>query len=143
MPPLVTDTSYGVALEALLRELVAEVKGLRQDLAQHVRNDHTPSRADHQRLARLLPAIAGVHGSDRFAARDLFDDTSPALRLVTRGLTPRETGKLLRRSLGHVIDGYLVEKAGEELGIVLWRVMGTTGNAFPAVPPRPCPPGVE
>jgi len=119
--PVARDTE---ALLEVLRELVAEVKGLRQDLAQRRAPTPTLSRTDRERLSRLLPAIAGVYGSDSFACRDLVDDeAAPALRLVTAGLDARSLGSLLARAIVHVVDGYVVERAGDELHVNLWRVL--------------------
>jgi len=110
-------------IEALLRELVAEVRGLRADLAARRSAPAALNRADRARLARMLPAIAGVYGSDRFAARDLVDaDAPPALRLVTRGLTAQPLGSLFSRGAGVVIDGFVLERAGNELHATLWQV---------------------
>jgi hypothetical protein len=132
-----------VAVEAdvreLLRELVAELKGLRADLAQSVdfsrRRENLPtsggctrvqvlSRADLALLGRLLPAIGGVFGSDEFAVRELFERDSAALRLVLSGLNGIRIGRLFQRAVDIPISSYLVERAGVELHAALWRVVG-------------------
>jgi hypothetical protein len=114
----------------LLRELIAEVKGLRADLSVRGQVLNCPradisslSRADLALLGRLLPAIGGALGSEAFLARDLFEHESAALRLVRRGLNAKRIGRLLHRAEGHAIDGYLIERAGVELGAILWRVV--------------------
>jgi hypothetical protein len=130
-----------VAVEAdvreLLRELVAEVKGLRADLVS-LRRDIVPtsgqisfrkeipalSRADVALLGRLLPAIGGVFGSDDFAVRELFEKDSAALRLVLSGLNGIRIGRLFQRAVDIPISSYLVERAGVELHAALWRVVG-------------------
>lgn len=127
--------------ETLLREILAELKGLREDLAASrlpgVQTSLT--RADRALLARLLPAAGGAIGSVPFLVRELFEDDSAALHLVLRGLNAKGIGRLLRRAAGQAIDGYLVEEVGAELNTTLWRVVqapGFLGNENPAVPPR-------
>jgi hypothetical protein len=131
----------------VLRELVAEVRGLRQDMRERAasavpgeyRTQSTLSREDRARLARLLPAIAGALGSEPFLARDLFEHAAPAVRLVRRGLTPRRIGRLFRRAAGEAVAGYLVEAVDVELGAVLWRVVQVAEfpeNEKVSVPPR-------
>lgn len=123
-PSPATDTAV-----ELLRELVAEVKGLRADLME--RNQDTRpgilnsalSRADRALLARLLPTIGGAFGSELFLTRELFESESAALRLVLRGLNAKQVGRLLRRAEGQTIDGYLIQREGLELRAVLWRVV--------------------
>src|SRR5687767_14521074 len=75
------------AVEALLHELVAEVRGLRQDL--RARTPSSLSRSDRLALSRILPAIGGVIGSELFAVRELFASEAPALRVVLPGLTAK------------------------------------------------------
>lgn len=139
MPAFVGDVT---ALEALLRELVVEVRGLRSDLGRDrkARFSATLSRADCAVLSRLLPAIGGALGSEPFLARDLFDHESAALRLVLSGLNAKRIGRLFQRGDGQAIDGYLVERAGDELHTTLWRVVEVLGSPLPAVPP-PAPGG--
>jgi len=123
VPPLVLA---GDPVLEVLRELVAEVRGLRSDLAQRHAPTPTPtlSRADCDRLSRVLPAISGVYGSQPFACRDLVDeDAPPALRLVTAGMDARSIGSLFARAVDHVVDAYLVERCGDELHARLWRVL--------------------
>jgi hypothetical protein len=83
------------------------------------------TRADRVILGRLLPAIAGALGSEPFVTRDLFDGEMPALRLVTRGLTPRQAGRLFGRAerRRQAIDGYIVQRDGSELHAALWRIV--------------------
>jgi len=54
-------------------------------------------------LSKLLPAVAGRFGSDPFTTRELFND--PVFRDLLAPLNAKRTGKLLRKSLGHTIDG--------------------------------------
>jgi hypothetical protein len=112
----------------LLRELVWEVRGLRADLT--VRREparHALSRADLALLGRLLPAWAGTHGSDeQLTSRDLAADPAPAMRLVLRGLSVKQIGRLLARADGIPIGGYLVERCGIEINVTLWRVVAVS-----------------
>jgi hypothetical protein len=111
------------ALETLLRELITEVRGLRADLARDRRPVTSLSRSDRTVLARLLPAIGGVVGSELFVTRDLFESDAAALQLVLRGLNAKQVGRLLRRGEGQAIDGYVIQRDGTELHAVLWRVV--------------------
>jgi len=107
----------------LLRELVAEVRGLRADLAQ--RRPAVVTRTDRVRLAQLLPAIAATLGSEIFTVHELFASSAPALPLVLEGLTPGQVGKLLRRAIGVPVEQLVVERMGDEDRRVLWRVVAT------------------
>jgi len=110
-------------VEALLRELVAGQRQIIQLLEQQRRPSH-PTREDRDRLAAILPAIAGALGSEAFASRDLVsDDAAPALRVVLAGLTVKSIGRLLARAEGTPINGYMVERCGVEINVTLWRVV--------------------
>ena len=109
-------------VEALLRELVEQVRGLRADLAER-RPATSLSRVDRERLARLLPAIGGTLGSEPFNSSEICEHDAAALRLGRAGLTAKQLGRLLRRAVGTPVGGYLVERLGEEAGAVLWRVV--------------------
>ena len=139
--------SHQAVVAVLLAELIDEVKGLRADLAETVWHMHMPhgesqirsplTRADRLQLGRLLPVVAGVFGSEPFLSRDLFEHDSAALRLVCRGRNARRLGRLFQRAAGQVVDGLMVERAGVELGAILWRCVGVPGSPLPAVPPPP------
>lgn len=146
------------AVEGLLREVIAEQvqqremlvailrvlergRGARDaaDLSSNTKRAHLPlflSRADRARLGHLLPAIGGALGSEPFLARDLFEHDAAGLRLVRRGLTAKRIGRLFQRAEGQVIDGYVIERAGDELHTTLWRVMEVSGSRLPAIPPH-------
>jgi hypothetical protein len=109
-------------VELLLRELLTEVRGLRADLRE--RQATSLSRADRALLARLLPAIGGALGSEPFPSRDL-PTASPGLRVVLRGVSAKQIGRLLSRAEGVPIDGYIVERCGIEINVTLWRVVGS------------------
>ena len=108
------------ALETLLRELVVEVRGLRTDL--RTRGQPAPlTRQDLAIVRKLLPAIVGALGSEPFASRDLC--TTPATRVVLRDLNAKQIGPLLARAEGIPIDGHVLEPAGVEINVRLWRVL--------------------
>ena len=112
-----------LATDDLLRELIAEVRGLRADVQGRLT---TPalSRTDRETLSRLLPAIVGALGSDSFLCRDLLDgDEYPGLRVVTAGLNSKKLGRLFQRAEGIAVDTYVVERDGSELNAVRWRVL--------------------
>jgi hypothetical protein len=130
------------SVEALLADLLVEIRGLRADLNTHVkvgkayRSGTLLSRSDLALLGRLLPVIGATVGSEPFLVRDLFEHPSAALRLVFRKLNTRQVGRLLRRAEGQAVDGYLVEQTGDELGAKLWRVAKFLGNEKVSVPPQ-------
>jgi hypothetical protein len=106
----------------LLRAMLAELQAIRVAVVQPPRRPFTLTRADRQQLARMLPAIAGAVGSEWFASRDLLAHDSAAVQLVVRGCTAKQLGRLLRRAEGQPIAGLLVERAGVELGVLLWKI---------------------
>lgn len=121
-------------IEALLLELIAEVRGLREDLRQQ-RRPSSLSRADRAVLARLLPAISrGAFGSELFLTADVFASDNAALRVARRGLNARQLGRLLRRAVGTPIDGLVVERVASEAGAVVWRISEFLGNQNLFVP---------
>jgi len=128
------------AVLAELRAHTAELRAIRLLLEQWSHRPVMPSslsRGDRAVLARLLPAIGGVLGSELFASADICESDAPALRLVRAGLTARQLGRLLRRAVGTPIAGYLVERVGAEAGVALWRVVAVaefSGNEKVSVP---------
>jgi hypothetical protein len=110
---------------ALLRDILSELQLIRHDLARQRRPSHL-TRRDRQQLARLLPAVAGVIGSEWVTARELVDHPAAGLRLVCDGLNARALGRLFQRAEGAIIDGLVIEHGGHELGAGLWRVMRQT-----------------
>jgi hypothetical protein len=96
--PAAMATLDGVMRELLtLRTLVERLQTRRPAL----------SRADRDLLAKLLPAVGGAFGS---------------VRVVVRGLSVKQIGQLLARSVGTPINGLVIERAGSELSACLWRV---------------------
>ena len=114
------------AIEALLRELV---DGQRQIIRllkrQQQRPTSTLSREDRSTLARLLPAIGGVYGSDQFSSRDLAEDTRPAVRLVVRGWSVKRISKLFARADGISSNGLMVQKQGVKFQVTVWQIVGS------------------
>lgn len=111
--------------EELKRAILAELRAIRLVLARQARPTSL-TRADRDRLAAILPATAGLKGSELFTARELLEDDAPALRLVLAGLSAKQIGRLLQRAEGRPIDGYTVQHDGSEAGANLWRVLGTS-----------------
>ena len=121
-PNVDVDTAHDTVC-VLLRELVEEVRGLRHDIATAGRRSSTLSRADHQKLSVVLPAIAGALGSDEFTVAELLEHR--AVRLVIGTLDVQAVGRLLYRGMGLAIDGYVVQRRGAELNRGKWRVVQT------------------
>jgi hypothetical protein len=127
--------TWSTEVERLLGELLAaftrfeaKVDALQATVDRMAANPRsTLSRADRRTLAKLLPAAGGVFGSEPFATRELFERDAPALRIVMRGLERLKVGRLLLRAVGHDIDGYLVERVGDELHRALWRIVQVDG----------------
>ena len=105
-----------------LESLFEEVQAIRR-LLEERQAPSTLSRPDRAALGRILPAIGGTFGSQWFACRDLFEEDSPALRLVLVGYSAKRVGQLFHRGEGEVVDGYLVKQGQRELNAALWRVL--------------------
>lgn len=110
-------------LVALLETLIAEVRGLRADLVRDRRPRRDLSRADRDRLSRLLPAIAGAFGSEPFTVNELLE--RPAVQVVADGLAPAALGQLLQRARSVPLHGYVVESDSTELHRRVWRLKAT------------------
>jgi hypothetical protein len=122
----IADRAVAVSnpIEDLLRELVAGQRRIIELLERRDTTRATPlSRADRAHLARLLPAIGAVLGSELFNSAEICEHEAPSLRLVCAGLSAKQFGRLLRRAADVAIDGYMVERQGIEAGAVLWRVV--------------------
>jgi hypothetical protein len=48
--------------------------------------------------------------------------TAAGVRVVVRDLTVKQIGQLLGRAVGTPINGLVIERAGHELSVCLWRV---------------------
>jgi hypothetical protein len=119
--PALAETE--LQLVGLIETLIAEVRGLRADLARDRRPSRGLSRADRDRLSRLLPALAGCFGSEPFTVADAFGH--PAVRVVTAGLAAPACGQLLQRARGVPVAGYVVEYDATELHRRVWRLEAT------------------
>jgi hypothetical protein len=119
---LAVSAGRGANLEAPAVELLRELVALQRQILAAIERQHRPisglSRDDARLLAKLLPAAGGVFGSEPFLARDLFDSEAAAVKLVTRGLNVRQVGRLFRRGEGQAIDGYAIQRDGEELNAI-------------------------
>jgi hypothetical protein len=106
---------------ALLETVIAEIRGLRGDLARDRRPPRALlSRADVDRLSRLLPAIAGAVGSELFTVNELLQ--LAAVRVVAAGVAPAALGQLLQRARGLPLHGYVVVSDATELHRRVWRL---------------------
>ena len=103
-----------------LDDVLTELHGLRALLQD--RGPSRLSRADHVRLAALLPVIAGAVGSAPFLARELLEHPSAGLGLVLAGSSSRSLGRLLRRAEGQPVAGFVVQQVGQESGAKLRSV---------------------
>ena len=110
-------------LEARLTAIEAKLDAL----LERQRPESSLSRADRETLEKLLPAIVGALGSEPFASRDL-PEASAGVRLVLRGLSVKQIGRLLARAEGVPIDGFVVQRDGVEINVQLWRVLASVSN---------------
>lgn len=115
MPPGEPDV-----LVALLRRIERRLDAIERRL------DGRPAlaRGDVERLQRLLPAVAAALGSEPFLASELSEHAGP--RIASAGMSPRQIGRLLRRSMGTVVGGLMVERLAVEAGACVWRVVATS-----------------
>jgi hypothetical protein len=81
------------------------------------------SRSDVDRLAKILPVCGATFGSELFAMREVTASASPGLRLVCKGLSTKQLGKLFRRGEGRPIGGFVVVRDGVEDHVILRRVL--------------------
>jgi glutathione S-transferase len=114
------------AIAAGQQVIAGELRGLRADLARQ-RPGASLSRADRDRLARLLPAVAGAFGSEPYVVNELPDAVAVRVVLDELGLTAKQLGRLFHRGVGLPIGRLVVERAGVELHRTLWRVVGVVG----------------
>ena len=112
--------------ETLLLQMLDRLARIETLIEQWQARPSTLSRDDHERLARVLPAVAGALGSELFTARELVEHAAAAVRIVVTGLTARQLGRLLKRAEGANGGGYTVQRQGSEVGSILWRVLATT-----------------
>ena len=111
------DRDTDVEVVALLRAILDELRAARADWDR--RGARPLSRADHEQLRRLLPAIAGALGSDEFTVAEALGQ--PGVRAVTHLAAPA-LGQLLKRAAGVPVAGYVVQCGTKELHRRLWRV---------------------
>jgi hypothetical protein len=109
-----------VTTDDLLRDVLAEIRGLREDMRAARPSLNLDDRAA---LARILPAVAGAYGETAFTSRDLFDDPSPAVHFVVKGLSAKSIGKLLARAEGTPIAGLMVVRDGRAINVTQWRIV--------------------
>jgi hypothetical protein len=120
----------------LLSELIAEIRGLRADLAASAPRAREPIAAYDADVVELLRAISSasegrkftVSGlletiSDRAEDRRLRDSIVAALGTVDG----RRLGQLLRRVEGADIDSLSVARVGEGRDGIAWRVASSAG----------------
>src|SRR4051812_46656141 len=108
--------------EALILELLGEVRGLRAELARAHAGAAVPV-ACHA----LLAEIAAHVGERAFTSSELLQhaDTANAWldALADAGAaTPRRAGKLFRKIAGRNLSGFVVERTGRESGGTVWAV---------------------
>jgi len=109
--------------DRLLEQVLDELRAIRRQNEQRSSWPSRLTRADRDRLLRILPVIAGTYGSELCTSHELIEHESAGLRLVLAGLNTKQLGRLLQRAAGSVVGGYTVKREGVEVGAVLWRVL--------------------
>jgi hypothetical protein len=122
-------------LVAALRELTAEMRALRAQLAERGRPrcGTTISRFDRERCAIVLPGISAAIGDETFTVRALlaraFGDDLMLLASIAQAVgdddaAGRRLGKLLAKVEGLEVDGYRVERVDDNNGEgCYWKVV--------------------
>jgi hypothetical protein len=108
--------------DRLLQQLIDELRQLRAVVERRSQASRL-ARADRDRLARILSAVAAAIGSELFLSGELMEHGSPGLRIVLAGLNTKQLGRLLRRAAGVPVDGFVVERMGVEMHAALWRIV--------------------
>jgi hypothetical protein len=116
---------------ALLEILVAEIRGLREDMNRPGRRLAAP---DREALVGLLPILAAAVADRAFTVRELRDHASLPNQLVLRGAIeasggPNKLGRLLKRGDGFDVAGWRVERIGNDRDGLVWRMRAATGRA--------------
>jgi hypothetical protein len=110
----------------ILRQLVAEVRGLRADLARQHTGD---LGGDDAQTANLLSAIGEAVGDRLFTSCELLEHAkviAGPLCAVLDALnvaTPRRLGKCLSRIEGRECAGLAVQRVGTDADGIIWKVV--------------------
>jgi hypothetical protein len=109
-----------------LREIVAELRGLRADLARRHSSGPAGSQCD-ERASVLLKAIAEEVGDGLFSSRELVQHAEVVggpLRAALTALnatTPRRLGKRLEAIEGREFGGWAIQRLGADAAGVIWK----------------------
>ena len=108
-------------MDAEERELLREIRRRLARIERWVKPRRCTPR-DRERLALVLPVIAGRRGSEPFLVAEIMSD--PALRKVAGG-SAGSLGILLSRACHDraTVAQLLVERMPKEHGARLWRVV--------------------
>ncbi len=115
---LATDIDLAATLarhEVLLQQILLAVQALQSSRAL--------SRSDRERLAKILPVLGAVFGDQLFTSREVTDSRAPGLRLVCKGVSVKQLGKLFRRAEGQPIGRLTVVRVSIEAGAIVWKVL--------------------
>ena len=99
--------------EALERRILALEQG--RGIAPQVR----------EVLARVLPVVAGLFGSEPFRVAQLFKHSDIGLRMALDGLSPTKLGQIFASaaSAGVEIDGLVIQRLVPEGHARLWSIL--------------------
>jgi hypothetical protein len=126
-------------LESLLELILAEVRGLRADLAASVPRPRKPIAAYDRNDAELLRAIASTSEGRKFSVSELLErvelvEDRAADRRLRQAIVAalgtvdgRRLGQLLRRVEGADIEQLRVVRVGENRDGIAWRIATSAG----------------
>ena len=98
-------------------ELVVQIRECRRGTGQSPQT--VQDDVEHQRSRDAIHHHLGV------TVAELVEDE--ALAEALDDLTARRLGKLLRKAAGAELDGFRVERIGEECGAAIWQIVGVSG----------------
>ena len=117
--------------EEFQREILQRLAGIESAIQQlTVSRSCGPKDADIETLRRLLPAIAGRHGSSAFRASEVLAD--PIWRELAGSINSQRLGMVFARCEGIEIDGRYIQRVTAEGGVLLWEILGSLSSS-----PRP------
>ncbi len=114
--PEVLDAPPG-EMHAMLRELLAEVRALRCDLARQRDAVIDPT------LVALVHTLARRVGVEvAFSASELIEQADDTVREALGDMNAHALGRQLARLEGRDIDGLCVTRVGRDAGGVIWSI---------------------
>lgn len=121
--------------DALLRQVLAEVRELRADVAALATMQL--GRGERELLAALLPAAAQLFADRAFTTRDVC--RWPTLRPLVHGLTPSALSWTFARSERVTLGEWRVRRIGTDRDGAVWQLVRQVVTSAPASGPACVP----